>query len=237
MVVPMSISLNTIGTLSFLLVSSQPVYQAHSLEEMLAKSTSSLSGRVVIKETGRPVAGARMVPFWISGNGVGNTSATTDHDGHYFIKALPGRWNLGVHLPHELLADYTTVGAIHITLAKGEAKTVNIEAFRGTRVSGKVTLPSGKPAVGAYVRADFIFDRPKQSFPANTFMTMVDSHGNYTLNLPPGSFGLFSACRFGRVAYHKAIDKMNIKTAMHRDLKLEPDIKLVNPRGNNFNTR
>ena len=159
-------------------------------DALLARSTSSIHGRVVFRETGQPVEGARILPMSFTYQGRAAESEKTDREGNYSVKALRGTWIIRVILPPSLVNDYTSKEIRGIVLSKDESKKVDLEVFKGKRVFGRVTLPGGKAGAGISVTAAHTVVIRKDSYFYENYQTTTNQNGEYILNVPPDMYDL-----------------------------------------------
>jgi RNA polymerase sigma factor (sigma-70 family) len=115
-----------------------------------------VEGRVIYEDTGKPVAGARLMVVTAGG---GDVTGLTDKEGRYRINVRPpgaqfpeSGNELGVHVyPPAGEPYWMTIQGVG--WVKGAARQeANVKLPRGVLVRGKVTeAGSGKPVAGAYV--------------------------------------------------------------------------------------
>ena len=125
-------------------------------------------------------------------------TAITNDDGTFVLGALPaGRYTITASKP-----GYVTVfvGArrpgqpgIPVAIRDGESRTVAIRIPRGAVITGTVTDPDGRPAVGIGVRAltsRYVgVEGTRRAAPANVAESMTDDRGIYRIfGLPAGDY-------------------------------------------------
>lgn len=152
---------------------------------------AALSGRVVAKEGGAPIAGAWILvrQCCILGSPYNPVRATTDADGRFSIPhAYERRWAVGVEAPgFAPFAVWMDAGSAPMTFA----------LERSLSVEGVVRLADGRPAVGAVVRAVREDCSPlNPSGREDRSEGTVDSAGRFRVTeLPPGRFTLVAGPR------------------------------------------
>jgi protocatechuate 3,4-dioxygenase beta subunit len=171
-------------------------------------ASGTLMGRVVDAE-GRPVPGARVVP-WRRGSapGLSGAGATTD---------AAGGFRIGDLAPGPYFAVATAEGWVtgrSEAVDVGPRATIRLELrlrVRGLRLAGRITDLGGGPVVGAAVRFD---DLPP---------VVSDARGNYALTLPPGGHaGLVALPGYVAVAL-----EVFMEGPTTRDVRLLPGARIA----------
>ncbi|UUZ86663.1 carboxypeptidase-like regulatory domain-containing protein [Paenibacillus sp. P26] len=143
-------------------------------------SYGAVSGTVK-DANGNPVPGATVLAYNVSG------STTTDANGKYRLNMAPGTYTLTVSKP-----GYPTESKTNIQVTAGQTTTVNFGEFSSGTISGTVTNASGHPVSGVTI------------FAANVPGTVTtDASGNYTLNVPAGTYAYVQAYATGYASYNQ----------------------------------
>jgi hypothetical protein len=156
----------------------------------LLQLESTIEGRVVYEDSGKPAVGVRIRAEAHFGQVWGNRGtvgeAITDCEGRYlFVNLAPANWNISA------VADgWTAVAIDSLPLVAGqEVKDANLKLIKGGVIKGRVIdQASGKPIstvngqqirIGVYGPA-----RPRTS--QGVIIESVDSHGEFQIQVPPG---------------------------------------------------
>jgi hypothetical protein len=143
---------------------------------------------VVGDENGRPVAGAEVIiasvgqdqgVCWAHG-AFPRWRAATAADGRFLVPALPRGVPCSVWIRHP---DFTRAEGTYVP----GPEPIAARLHRGARLKGEVTLPDGKPAVGAWVGCGMHHGLGGGS-------ARTDDQGRYTLvSLAPDSYDVWAA--------------------------------------------
>ncbi len=143
-----------------------------------------VEGRVTYEDTGKPVAGARVMLITVGG---GDVTGATDSDGRYRLNARPAGAQfpqngneLGVHVFPPAGAPYWM--AMHgVGWVKGATRhEANVALPRGVLVRGKVTeAGTGKAVAGAYIQYNGQWEHRGVS----------GADGSYAFGVPAGATG------------------------------------------------
>lgn len=181
-------------------------------EEPPAKST--VRGKVVYDDTGRPVRRARIYLFKTDGKSSGNLNSLTNNNGEFEIKNVPqGKYFVmvnspGILTPFGFADDFDQIEKYpeqeffdrakeffdEFSIDGTSDKKIEIKAKRGGAISGKVTYSNGDPAVGVRVnvlrKKDKTFSRVMTGLNASIFSGVAtDDRGVYRVSgLPPGEY-------------------------------------------------
>lgn len=164
------------------------------------RGNSTLRGRAVYDDTGRPLRRVRVMLLAVerrSDGGIRQRMAVTDSRGEFSIKNVEaGKYSVFVDAPGVIRQspfggdsqdEATTVSVDGTSNAE-----VQVRARRGGSITGKVTYPDGDPAVSAIVT--ILLKKGKQFVPYYTGgyyggAVMTDDRGIYRIfGLPPGEY-------------------------------------------------
>jgi Carboxypeptidase regulatory-like domain len=156
------------------------------------EGTSSIAGRVLAADTGRPVKRARVT---VSAGGRGSKSATTDDQGRYQIAALAaGAYTITASKTGFVDSVYGQRRPLQpgtpLTLGDAQAApNVDLRLVRGGVITGRVADEDGEPLARALVtvqRYQYVRGE-RQLTPAGGDQT--DDRGQYRVfGLPPGDY-------------------------------------------------
>ncbi len=158
----------------------------------IPQGTSSISGRVLAADSGRPVKRARVA---VAGGGRGGKIAITDDQGRYQIAELAaGTYTVTASKAGFVDATYGQRRALQpgtpLPLADSQAAAgIDLRLVRGGVVTGHVADEDGEPLPRALVTAQrYQYLRgEKQLMPAGSDQT--DDRGQYRIfGLPPGDY-------------------------------------------------
>ena len=166
--------------------------QRPARDTQAAVGTASLSGRVLIADTGRPVKRARVAA---SGGGRQNRATTTDDQGRFDLTDLAaGSYTITASKNGFVNAIYGQRRALQpgttVDLADGQAVTkLDLRMMRGAVITGRVLDEDGEPLVRAMVAVErYQYVRgERQRVAAGGAAT--DDRGVYRVfGLPPGDY-------------------------------------------------
>jgi hypothetical protein len=185
-----------------------------------------VEGRVTYQDSGKPVAGARVM---LVTAGAGDVTGTTDKDGRYRLNARPGNPQfpdqvneLGVHVHPPAGEPYWM--AIHgVNWEKGATRhEENVALPRGVLARGKVTeAGTGKPVAGAYIQynGEWTHRAVSGADGSYAFGVPADATGALLVNGPTadyipqviGSADLLGEGKGGDRIYYHAIVPLGVK--------------------------
>jgi hypothetical protein len=160
----------------------------------------AIAGTIIDAQSQKPVGNVEVV----FRNELGEETTQAAADGSYRIEVQAGSYrafvrdelvlSVGLMGPVRLptLPSADTVGVpdealMPVVVATGDADGVDLTVLRGGAVAGRVVDRSGRPVVGAILRArGFNGLRPT----LGTDLAETDASGNYELHVPAGSFEL-----------------------------------------------
>jgi hypothetical protein len=178
-------------------------------EDAAKPNNSTVRGRVVFGETGRPVRRARvmLVEERTTTQGAGTTSqAVTNARGEFeFKRVRAGHYFVAVVAPGVLTPFSFAIGNLRAEVqpvgnASGELKKyfdevsvdgtsdaeLNVKARRGAAISGRATYEDGAPAIGATVS---LYRKVGGAFTRAGAPQQADDRGIYRFTgLPPGEY-------------------------------------------------
>lgn len=147
---------------------------------------ANVMGRVVIGESGKPVAGVRVGAQGVGGES-GWSEAVTDEQGRYQLKQLStGQYNVALDLRDELAKQYTAVAVEKLSAVGGEdMQGADFKLIPGVTITGKAFVrgtnrPLPGLSIGVYGPA-----HPRSGAWVQNTSTAED--GTYTLRVPPGA--------------------------------------------------
>jgi 5-hydroxyisourate hydrolase-like protein (transthyretin family) len=163
--------------------------------------TARVSGRVVSTQTGSPLRRAQISLFGLEGQAQTRRSATTDGEGRYEFKDLPG----GRYSITATKAGYVTLqygqkrpfeAGTPVAIAEGESLSrVDFNLPRGAVIAVRVTDDFSEPLAGAQVsvqRYQYGPDGQRRltNAPSGGFgLNGTDDHGEFRVfGLPPGEY-------------------------------------------------
>jgi len=141
------------------------------------------AGGIVRDETGRPIAGARVIPYLLDREAGAAPSffspeagvATTDKDGRWQAAFLPAdaRGRLMVRLAHPDYVSEPIGYSRSMSLDQARSLSVSMVMKPGIAVSGTVVRPDGRPIEGASVIL------PLTDNPGDRLRTTADAEGRF----------------------------------------------------------
>ena len=159
---------------------------------VLPQGTSSIAGRVLTADTGRPVKRARVV---VAGGGRGGRTTTTDDQGRYVVQGIAaGNYNVSASRAGFVDAVFGQRRPLQpgtpVSVADGQAiANVDLRLTRGGVVTGRVLDEDGEALARALVtvqRYQYVRGE-RQLMPAGGDQT--DDRGQYRVfGLPPGDY-------------------------------------------------
>jgi hypothetical protein len=159
---------------------------------VLPQGTSSIAGRVLTADTGRPVKRARVV---VAGGGRGGRSTTTDDQGRYVVQGIAaGNYTVSASRAGFVDAVFGQRRPLQpgtpVAIADGQAiANVDLRLTRGGVVTGRVLDEDGEALARALVtvqRYQYVRGE-RQLMPAGGDQT--DDRGQYRVfGLPPGDY-------------------------------------------------
>jgi hypothetical protein len=164
--------------------------------EQPAKSTGSVSGRIVAGDTGRPLRRAQ-VTLSMSGGGGPPRGASTSLDGRYQLNDLPpGRYILTVRRSGYLAMQFGQVRPNEqprpLDIGSGQRlEHIDFTLPRMGSILGRVLDDGGEPLAGAIVWAmrPIFLEGRRQLVVASGGLQGTDDLGQFKLtDLPPGSY-------------------------------------------------
>ncbi len=169
-----------------------PVYGSRF--EHLAGPARSLAGTVRDKETGKPMAGIRIMANAVGTGGETRPETTTDKEGRYRLHGLPKAARYSVFAWPADFSAYIP-GGKEVSGGEGTATVeADFELYRGIEVRGRVTdKVTGKPVAAGVVYVPL----PTNRHPAAAFFRMTHKGcdgprpGTFREMVPPGP-GVFT---------------------------------------------
>lgn len=159
---------------------------------VIPQGTASISGRVLMADTGRPVKRARVM---VSGSGRGGRSAITDEQGRYTVDALPAAsYTVTASKAGFVDASYGQRRPLQpgtpLQIADGQQATnIDLRLIKGGVITGRIADEDGEPLLRALVtvqRYRYV-NGARQLMPAGAGQT--DDRGQYRIfGLPPGDY-------------------------------------------------
>ena len=162
---------------------------------VLPKGSSSISGRVVAADTGRPIKRARVTMISVTPGGRGGDSASTDDQGRYTFTGLAaGTYNITASKGGFVDAIYGQRRPLQpgtpVQLAEGHAAaSIDLRLTRGGVITGRIVDEDGEPLARALVTVQrYQYLRGERLLvPAGGDQT--DDRGQYRVfGLPPGDY-------------------------------------------------
>jgi RNA polymerase sigma factor (sigma-70 family) len=185
-----------------------------------------VEGRVTYGDTGKPVAGARVIVITVGG---GDVRGFTDKDGRYHMNIRPpGKQfkengnDLGVHVFPPAGEPYWMAMA-GLRWEKGATRhDKDVTLPRGVLLRGKITeADSGRPVAGAYVEYGGQWEHKGVSAAdgSYTFAVPADATGPLTVTVPAGDYvpqvigsaALLAGLKGGDRIYYHAVVPLGLK--------------------------
>tara|TARA_R110002073_G_scaffold245044_9_gene407645 strand:- start:10534 stop:11841 length:1308 start_codon:yes stop_codon:yes gene_type:complete len=141
------------------------------LAAALAPSQVEVSGQVVNTQSKKPEAGVDVV----LSNALGESTATSDDDGNYALRVLPGRYKM------QAIGESVASAEVAIPVLTDMQRDVWVFSF--ATIEGVVRLPGGEPASGVAVLAV----GQDKGGASERGQTETEDDGNFVLQASPGT--------------------------------------------------
>ena len=142
------------------------------LAAALAPRQVEVSGQVVNTQTKKPEAGVDVV----LSNALGESTATSDDDGNYALRVLPGRYKM------QAIGESVASAEAAIDVLTDTQRDVWVFAF--ATIEGVVRLPGGEPASGVAVLA---VGQDKAGAAVERGQAETEDDGTFVLQASPGT--------------------------------------------------